>query len=544
MPHAAPPAAPPDPPQRSAKGDRRHRVSDFSSECSLRWDPQSYIGQWVGAGYQIRRIIGAGGMGHVYAAVNERLGGRECAVKVMTPDPAMPAVALARFLGEARAVTALADRNIVDVFDAGVLADGRPFLLMEYISGGSLADYLSMRGVLTCAEAFQIIAQVAAALHAAHSYVPPIIHRDVKLENVLIDHRPGLPLRALLTDFGVAKLSAELSGVDKTGTMQMLGSPGYMAPEIVTGGGARDADARADVYSLATMMYRLVCGRLPYQGATLYVLIGQLLTNHPYPAPRDLRADLPSGWSAVIMDALAHNRALRTPTVEAFVQQLALGLPQGALTLAQLAPRMVAVRAAADDVTLAAPGLALGFLPARAATRRWPGGDVAAAQSRGQLKSSRHGQRGLVVGAASLLVGVFVGVLVAGGMADASHRRRGAGESATATPTSLLPVAKLPGPARPSAPSPVLAEAEVAPVGYSGPALPSPSKARRIAGLVVVTAQTWANVWVDGVAYGSTPQRIRLSSGKHVLRLTGAHQTSTTVVMIKPGAVAAVDAAW
>ena len=516
---------------------------DVHNEFASGWDPSSLIGTRVGAGYEIRRLIGAGGMGHVYAAVNERLGGRECAVKVVTPDPNMPASAMTRFLGEARAVTALADPNIVDVFDAGAFADGRPFLLMEYISGGSLADYLERRGALPFTEAFHIIAQVASALHAAHSYAPPIIHRDVKLENVLIEQRAGFPLRAVLTDFGVAKLGDAIANGEKTGTMQMLGSPGYMAPEIVTGGGARDADARADVYSLATMMYLLLCGRLPYQGSTLYALIGQLMTNHPFPEPRELRAELPSGWNAVIMAALAHNREVRTPSVQAFVQQLAFGLPNGADALLQVAPRLVDVRAGANDATVAA-----GMVPA-----------LRAAHSvHEEPRTPTPRRRSLVVAAVGLLIGAVVGVVVAGGIAGlwqrSQHRNAAAVVSAPSPQVAPVPLPAAPPPAlKPATPIAVVAVAP-APTTPPPPALPPPASAPLSAkktslavtgtGTLVVTAQSWAEVTVDGVARGTTPVRLKLAAGKHVLQMTGASQSKKLTVTIKPNATVTAEYAW
>lgn len=535
---------------------------DVHNEFASGWDPSSLIGTRVGAGYEIRRLIGAGGMGHVYAAVNERLGGRECAVKVVTPDPNMPASAMTRFLGEARAVTALADPNIVDVFDAGAFADGRPFLLMEYISGGSLADYVERRGALPFTEAFHIIAQVASALHAAHSYAPPIIHRDVKLENVLIEQRAGFPLRAVLTDFGVAKLGDAIANGEKTGTMQMLGSPGYMAPEIVTGGGARDADARADVYSLATMMYLLLCGRLPYQGSTLYALIGQLMTNHPFPEPRELRAELPSGWNAVIMAALAHNREVRTPSVQAFVQQLAMGLPNGTEALLQVAPRLVDVRAGANDATVAA-----GMVPA-----------LRIASSVHDVPRAPKRRRSIIVAALGLLVGAAVGVVVAGGIAGLWQRTQRNTTVAAAPPTPLpapVPVAPptpnpLPAPAPVAPPTPateiavahpaaVLAAAPPAPATLhvppaaspapppTPPTAPAPKKSSSAVsgtGTLVVTAQTWAEVSVDGVARGTTPVRLKLAVGKHALLMTGASQSKNITVTIKPNATVATEFAW
>lgn len=241
-----------------------------------------------------------------------------------------------RFFDEALLLAQLPGESIVEVYDIGALADGRPYIVMEYFAGGSLADVVARHGLPPLSVAVDIISQIAVALDAAHLNRPAIVHRDVKLENILVaaplthewkvvcdasPHHVEARLRVALTDFGVAKHRNATQGL--TAASQLLGSPGYMAPEVLTPGGAAAVDGRADVYSLASLFYQLVTGRLPYDGPSSFAMMARLLEGGPIAPLRTLRPEAPSEWDAVVARALAREPENRTKRAGDFACALA-----------------------------------------------------------------------------------------------------------------------------------------------------------------------------------------------------------------------------
>jgi serine/threonine protein kinase len=311
-------------------------------------DPHALIGKTVGGGYVITAIIGSGGMGHVYLASNPRLAGREMAVKVLQPAFAARKESVARFIGEARSAAALRSAHIVDILDAGQFENGTHYLLMKHANGGSLDRLIERDGAMPFELAFTIIVQIAAALHAAHHHPVAIIHRDVKPQNILLEDTPGQPVRAMLADFGVAKLN---DGAELTSARAILGSPGYLAPETLSDNGARKADARVDVYSLASTFYEMVCGSRPYKDHTMYALIQSAIENKPFLKPEELRSPLPVGWNSAIIKGLAHKPAQRTASAKDFVME-SIGLPSGLDIVRRVAPMLLADGPSHDQATL------------------------------------------------------------------------------------------------------------------------------------------------------------------------------------------------
>src|SRR5438093_533114 len=273
--------------------------------------------------YEVQDFLGQGAMGVVYRAYHSELE-RTGAVKVMqaiTPDPGT----VARFRHEAQAIARLRHPNIVDVYDFGEF-QGTPYMIVEYVPGGSLADRMS-EGHLDQPTALRYLRGIAAGLDYAHGH--GVVHRDVKPANVLLtaDDSP------VLADFGLAKLMQGSSLKSMTGVT--TGTPAYMAPEQVTGGQVGPA---ADRYSLATIAYEMLTGVIPFDGEALMELLYAQV--HRYPSPPSARhSALGPAVDAVIMRGLAKNPTERWPSCGAFVEALAAALAGEPAHLA--APTMV-----------------------------------------------------------------------------------------------------------------------------------------------------------------------------------------------------------
>ena len=206
------------------------------------------------AGLVLETEIGRGGMGRVFAARHVRLN-RAVAVKFLPPDLSADPEFEARFAREARALGALSHPNIVTVFDFGTSPDGESYLVMEFVSGGSLAR----RVPLAVAEAVAVLVQVCDALAYAHER--GIVHRDLKPENVLFDERGGVKL----ADFGLARFTEAVSSTHAvTRPQQVLGTPGYIAPEALAGA---PPDPRMDIYSAGVLLCVAVTGALPHSAS-------------------------------------------------------------------------------------------------------------------------------------------------------------------------------------------------------------------------------------------------------------------------------------
>ena len=285
-------------------------------------------------GYVVDALLGEGGMGKVYRATNPRVGKR-AAVKVIHPEHAGTPQIVDRFLQEAKAAAQLDDPNIIDLLDANELDDGRSYLIMPFVEGISLEELCEQHGVLSVELTASILFQICSGLDAAHHN--GIIHRDIKPQNILVGPRHQRSHFVRIVDFGIAKLLApHLAG--KFPTIPMMGTPGFMAPEQSSGG--RDIDARADVYAVAVVAYRMLTGRRPYMDDSLYGLIEKQVSDAPFPRPRELRPDIPIEWDEALMAALANKREKRLATVRELALRLAGGLPDGEQILRALAPRL------------------------------------------------------------------------------------------------------------------------------------------------------------------------------------------------------------
>jgi serine/threonine protein kinase len=303
-------------------------------------------GQNVGR-YHILAQLGEGGMASVYEAVDTVLQ-RRVAIKVILPQRRFSEMFIRRFEREARALAQLSHPNIVKVLDYGEEA-GLPFLVMEYLPGGTLKKKLGHR--LDWGEAVNLVIPIAKALAYAHEQ--QIVHRDVKPANILLT-QSGEPM---LSDFGITKILETEETTDLTGTGVGIGTPDYMAPEQATNNAV---DRRADIYALGVMLYEMLTGRKPYLADTpMAVLLKK--TTEPLPRPRKYAPDLPASLENILFRCLQPKPDNRYPTADDLVADLEdalAGIPQKRASL--LLPMILI--GAASLLALAAGLLALNFI--------------------------------------------------------------------------------------------------------------------------------------------------------------------------------------
>lgn len=253
------------------------------------------IGQQLGQ-YKIEEMLGAGGMGSVYRATQSALN-RTVAVKVMLPQMAQEVGFLERFNREAQTAAKLEHPHIVPVYDYG--QQGMyTYIVMRYLTGGSLQERINRlitenRPLPSLEEADELLKQLAGAMDYAHSL--GVIHRDIKLGNVMFDHQG----RAYVVDFGIAKLMSETTSLTHTGAS--IGTPSFMPPEQWRGDPVSPA---SDQYALAVMMYAVLTGQMPFKADTPFALMHKHLNEMPTDI-NAIRAVVPSSISAVINRALA-----------------------------------------------------------------------------------------------------------------------------------------------------------------------------------------------------------------------------------------------
>ena len=267
----------------------------------------SLIGETIGR-YKIIEEIGRGGLAIVYRATDTVLE-RSVAMKMILPEQQQSDKFLRRFQREAKTLAQLSHPSIVKVLDYGE-HEGVPFLIMEYIPGGTLSS--RMGRVFPYTEAAALLAPIAHALHHAHQH--KVVHRDVKPANILINEL-GQPM---LSDFGIVKLTETDESQSLTGTGALVGTPAYMAPEQIQG---RPVDARSDIYALGIVLFELVTGRKPYIANTPIELTLKHL-NDPIPRPRQFTRELPAEVEQVILKAMSKKPEDRYQDMAAFATVL------------------------------------------------------------------------------------------------------------------------------------------------------------------------------------------------------------------------------
>src|SRR5262245_8107629 len=258
--------------------------------------------------YRVLEEVGQGGMAVVYRARDETLA-REVAVKVLHEHLLAEPESKARLEREARAVAKLQHDNILQIFDYSGSGSPSSFIVTEFIDGQTLKQFLASRKVALPEIAALIVLEVGNALRHAHSL--GILHRDVKPENVMV-RKDGI---LKLMDFGVAQI-LDLERMTVTG--QLLGSPAYMAPELLEG---KTLDFRTDVFSLGIMLFQLATGSLPFTGRNPHEVLKRIAEGR-FPDPRTLNRLVSDQLARIISKSLARLPDDRYPSVDALIAEL------------------------------------------------------------------------------------------------------------------------------------------------------------------------------------------------------------------------------
>ena len=250
--------------------------------------------------YEVKEILGAGGMGVVYRAFDRELG-EPVAIKTLRPDTvADDPVALERFKQEIRLARRIAHRNVVRTYDLGEVS-GIYYLTMEYVEGTSLKQLIQSRGRLPVPVSLTVGKQLCRALEVAHEQ--GVIHRDIKPQNIVVEANGFLKVM----DFGIARLANPPKGKVLTEQGMAIGTPDYMSPEQLSG---LELDPRSDLYSAGVVIFESITGRVPFEADTPWSLIAQHLEQEP-PDPRTINPDVPEALARAVLKAMAKDRENR-----------------------------------------------------------------------------------------------------------------------------------------------------------------------------------------------------------------------------------------
>jgi serine/threonine protein kinase len=286
---------------------------------------EDLIGMTVDQKYEIKSVLGVGGMGTVYLSTRLLIGDT-VAIKVLNSDQVADAQSVERFRREAQAAARLKHPNAVSIYDFGVSESGLVYLVMEMVEGQSLGSIIKQQGPLTPTAAAEILSQVCAALDEAHRQ--GIIHRDLKPDNIIVSYtNDGLRVKVL--DFGVAKirdLSATAANLTQAGTV--MGTPHYMSPEQCLG---EELDGRSDIYSLGVVLYEVLAGMVPFNSPASTAVVVQHVTQPPPPL-RIINASISLPVEAVVLRALAKQREARPQTAGTLSQEMTAAVFGGAIT--------------------------------------------------------------------------------------------------------------------------------------------------------------------------------------------------------------------
>ncbi len=512
---------------------------------------QKRLQRLVQGKYEIKRLLGKGGMGAVFLAHDLTLE-REVAIKVLPPDFSSDPQVIKRFQQEAKTAAKLDHMNIIPIYRVES-DEGLNYFVMKYISGTSLEDLLDSRQEISFDYAQRILWEAACALGHAHSR--GVVHRDVKPANIMFDHDG----KVMLTDFGIGKLLQSATGL--TGTGMIIGTPHYMAPEQAKG---QSVDGRADQYSLGVVGYRLLSGALPFSGDSVHTILYKHIFEE---APRlsGLRQSVPKYLTDPIQRALSKEPAERFPTMEDFASALWPEQPVSAMGKATPKPARQALGArgpvTADTPTehVRASGASGASapttpLPSAVRPRTAPHHDTRPAK-----KSSKAGVFALVA-AAAVGAGGYV-VLRGGGdggspqdtaaIAPSPAPASPAGQPSVAvTPESTAPPAAATPPVTPEpTPSPPAATPPRQTTRpQPRPAAPRPRQQQPVVqpppvqqieewGYLSINANPFGTVFIDGVNVGDTPiDRHRVRPGTHTIRIENpGYKTLTERVQVDAG---------
>lgn len=273
-------------------------------------------GDVVAGKYVVERVIGSGGMGIVVAAKHIQLGERVALKFLLNAGEGSPSEHpfAARLLREAQLAVRIKSQHVARVLDVGTLEDGAPYMVLELLEGIDLDQLLRTEGPPPMDVAADYLLQACEAVAEAHSH--GIVHRDLKPANLFLTRRPdGAPLVKVL-DFGISKLLEAFRGpMDRSLTLadDVLGSPQYMAPEQVRD--PRNIDARCDLFSLGSILYKMLTGRSAFEGGNPATVLAMVLSEPPKPL-REYRPEIPPALEALVLGCLEKDPAARVQRVE------------------------------------------------------------------------------------------------------------------------------------------------------------------------------------------------------------------------------------
>ncbi len=280
--------------------------------------------------YRVESILGSGGMGVVLSAVHVDLDER-VAIKFLRTAALENEVWVARFMREAKAAAMLRSEHAVRVHDVGTLDTGAPYMVMEYVDGIDVGQWLSKHGPMPLDRAAELLLQACEALALAHAR--GIVHRDVKPSNLLmVERADGTPLVKVI-DFGISKMMTDASVVsngEMTQSQSIIGSPYYMAPEQMRS--AKHVDARADIWALGATLHRMLTGSYPFPGGTMMAIFENILDG--YNGVRSLAPHVPAEVDALLHRCLRNDPNERLQNVAEFATALAEQAPPRARHLA------------------------------------------------------------------------------------------------------------------------------------------------------------------------------------------------------------------
>lgn len=269
-------------------------------------------GEVIGQRYTLEHVIGIGGMGVIYGAVQESLD-RRVAIKVPRPELARDTAACDRLRAEAYAGSRINHRNVVRMIDYGEHA-GVPYLVMDHIVGPRLSTLCRARGQLAPAEAANLVLQILAGLEATHA--AGVIHADVKADNVLVATLADGTYQLHLIDFGLATIATDFHPIDHSLTNQISGTPEYLAPEIVRG---ERPSVASDLYAIGIIFYELVAGETPFVAETNSLILSQQVGADPIPmASHCCDSTIPVVYEKLVRRALAKDPGHRFDSAAAF----------------------------------------------------------------------------------------------------------------------------------------------------------------------------------------------------------------------------------
>jgi len=284
----------------------------------------SLVGQVVEERYCVEAKLGRGAMGTVYRARHVKVG-REVAIKVMHPELTRDPTMVARFEREAAIAARLDHKNVISVLDVGETPDGQKLMVLELARGETLAAVLE-RGPLGAPRVIRLITQLLQGLDHAHD--AGLVHRDLKPENVIVEHDDYGEEVPRILDFGIAVLRERddsAAGQRLTDTGTVLGTPPYMAPEQAFG----DApDPRTDLFALGVIAYELLCGRQPFEGTGVEIMLSNINSDPPPIAARAPGCVVDPALEAFVRTLMARRLADRFASASAALAALAaLGTP-------------------------------------------------------------------------------------------------------------------------------------------------------------------------------------------------------------------------